>query len=246
LRSLAAGLTGVNSQENQTFLGAKKEGEISLPSLNGFDPSEYSLDEGSKKLSDLKLGSEQGKDPFAEILNGLPSIFKGLTGGGGGGKVGGDLISMISGGIGSLFGVKGGFGGILKGIFGFSEGSLPMPSYGAGTMPVPSYSGGTMRVDTPVQDTRERDGRSQFAVINSNELVVPAASAQKFVNFERDRELNQQRESVKNSYSTTNSPVHNSSQTTNITYQEDTFKRSEGSRMVLGGRDEDLRSRFRK
>jgi tape measure domain-containing protein len=140
------------------------------------------------------------------------------------------------------------FGGIGK-VFGFSTGMLPSKATGDFE---PIH--GSSLPNTPSQDYREPT-RSKFAmingqasIVNATEWVVSGADAHGFVKYKQEENNRKQNEAVQSIYSSNINNTSNSNSTTNHNYliQEDTFKRSASTNIVINDREEANRRRFKR
>jgi tape measure domain-containing protein len=217
--SITSGLTGSNLAEDAAF-------SQNLPTTLG---------ELTPALNTFKSGLEATKDPLLNLGSAILSAITASSGGSGGG--GGGLGGLFSGLIGGLFGGGGGGSEVGSSVLGDIGGSFDLPSFADGTIReatnMPRTPGG--------KDLRERGADSRLAVLNAQELVVPAGLAQEFLDFKSTGGVASSL--INNSNSTSNSTSNN---TTNNSYtiQPDSFGRSISAQTVISDPTSNTRKRF--
>jgi tape measure domain-containing protein len=217
--SITSGLTGSNLAEDSAFTN-------NLPST---------IDSITPALNLFKSGLESTQDPLLSFGASLLSVLSGSSGGGGGG-IGG----LLSGALGGLFGGGGGSVGDITG------GSLLSgSSFGIGDLP--SFADGTIREASNMprtpggKDLRERGADSRLAVLNAQELVVPAGLAQDFLAFKSNQDISN---SLVNNNNSTSNSTSNSTINNSYSIQSDSFGRSGSAQTVIADPVSNTRKRF--
>jgi tape measure domain-containing protein len=227
--SITSGLKGLNPAEDAAF-------SQNLPSTLGeLTPALNTLGELTPALNVLKEGLESTKDPlltFGSVLLNSLSSLSGGSGGGGGGGLGG----LISGALGSLFGGGGG-SEVGSSVLGEIGGDFDLPSFADGNireaLNMPRTPGG--------KDPRERGADSRLAVLNAQELVVPAGMAQEFLAFKSTGNV---ANSLVNNNNTTSSSTSNNTTNNSYTIQTDSFGRASSAQTIISDPTSATRKRF--
>jgi hypothetical protein len=216
--AITEGLTGKKPAEDAAFAKG-------LPTtLEGVTPA----------LTNFKSNLEATKDPFLSFGSSLLNVFSGSG------------SSGSSGGLGGLF------SSLLGGLFGGGGKTTPVSTPTSFNVPnsilsPPSLADGNIREAlnmprTPGgKDPRERGADSRLAVLNAQELVVPAGLAQDFLAFKSNQDISNSL--TNNNNSTSNSTSNN---TTNNSYQiqPDSFGRSNSAQTIISDPTANTRKRF--